>query len=152
MEPTLNIDDRVLVNKLSYKFGDISRGDLVVFHRPAGQIDGEDDLIKRVIALPGETIEIHEGNIYILPEGETELRQLIEPYLQDGVTTSGFDNTDNCQSGTETSCVIPEDHVFVMGDNRSGSKDSRFFGPVPDDSIVGRAFLRVWPLGDISLL
>ncbi len=152
MEPTLQIDDRVLVNKLSYQFGDIGRGDLIVFHRPEDQLQGEDDLIKRVIGLPGETIEIHEGRIYILPVGETELRALTEPYLPEGITTGGFVNTDNCAAATETSCTIPDGYIFVMGDNRPGSKDSRFFGPISEDLVVGRAFLRVWPLGDIGFL
>jgi signal peptidase I len=152
MEPTLNIDDRVLVNKLSYEFGDIGRGDLIVFHRPPGQIQGEDDLIKRVIGLPGETIQIQDGSVYILPVGSTELRGLREPYISEGITTSGFANTDRCAAATEISCEIPPGHVFVMGDNRTGSKDSRVFGPIPEDFVVGRAFLRVWPLGDISFL
>jgi signal peptidase I len=152
MEPTLKIDDRVLVNKLSYEFGDIGRGDLIVFHRPPGQIQGEDDLIKRVIGLPGETIQIQDGSVYILPVGSTELRGLREPYISEGITTSGFANTDRCAAATEISCEIPPGHVFVMGDNRTGSKDSRVFGPIPEDFVVGRAFLRVWPLGDISFL
>lgn len=152
MEPTLQIGDRVLVNKLSYDFGDIGRGDLIVFNRPANQADGEDDLIKRVIALPGETIEIRDGEVFITTVDNPAQQRLEEPYLATGITTTGLVNTEACARATATSCEIPEGFVFVMGDNRPGSRDSRVFGPIPDDLVVGRAFLRVWPLGDIGFL
>lgn len=152
MEPTLQVGDRVLVNKLSYDFGDISRGDLIVFNRPETQTDGEDDLIKRVIALPGETIEIREGEVFITTAGSDEQQLLREPYLEDAVATAGIVNNENCVDPTPGTCTIPEDYVFVMGDNRPGSRDSRFFGPIPEDLVVGRAFLRVWPLGDVGFL
>ncbi len=152
MEPTLEIGDRVLVNKLSYNFGDIGRGDLIVFHRPPDQPDGEDDLIKRVIALGGEVIEMRDGEVFITTAGSTEQQRLDEPYLADEIRTTGLVNTENCVNPTANSCEIPEGHVFVLGDNRTGSRDSRWFGPISEDLVVGRAFLRVWPLGNIGFL
>lgn len=152
MEPTLQIGDRVLVNKLSYDFGDIGRGDLVVFNRPPNQPDGEDDLIKRVIALPGETIEIRDGQVFITTVDNPNQQRLEEPYLAEGVSTTGLVNTQACVNATATSCTIPDGFVFVMGDNRPGSRDSRVFGPISEDLVVGRAFLRVWPLGDVGFL
>ena len=152
MEPTLQIGDRVLVNKLSYDFGDIGRGDLVVFNRPPNQPDGEDDLIKRVIALEGETIEIRDGQVFITTVDNPNQQRLEEPYLAEGISTTGLVNTQACVNATATSCTIPDGFVFVMGDNRPGSRDSRVFGPISEDLVVGRAFLRVWPLGDIGFL
>jgi len=136
MFPTLHEGDRVLVNKLSYQLHDVNRGDMVVFDRPDGQPESEiKDLIKRVIGLPGETIEARDGVVYI--DGE----RLQEPYLVDGMRTENLAEQE-----------VPAGHVWVMGDNRSGSSDSRVFGPIDEDTIVGRAFIRVWPLPDISLL
>lgn len=152
MVPTLEVGDRVLVNKLSYEFGEVGRGDLVVFNRPANQTSGEDDLIKRVIALEGETIEVRENTIFITLPGSDTPQRLEEPYLVEGMRITGLVDTSNCDNPTPTTCTIPEDHVFVMGDNRTGSRDSRAFGPIDEDLIVGRAFLRVWPLSSISFL
>lgn len=136
MYPTLDKGDRVLVNKLSYKLHDVHRGDLVVFERPPGQPASEiKDLIKRVVGLPGDEIEARNGTVYV------DGKKLDEPYLVDGVTT------DNLPRQT-----VPDGEVFVMGDNRGDSADSRVFGPIDEDSIVGRAFIRVWPVPDIGLL
>lgn len=136
MEPTLNIKDRVLVNKLSYDFHDVHRGDIVVFRSPPGEGDPEiKDLIKRVIGLPDETVEGHDGRVFI--NGDP----LKEPYLPEGVSTSSFPPQ-----------KIPPGHLWMMGDNRSNSKDSRVFGPINDNLVVGRAFILVWPLGSIRLL
>ena len=136
MYPTLDKGDRVLVNKLSYKVHDVHRGDLVVFERPPGQPASTiKDLIKRVVGLPGESIEARAGAVYI------DGKRISEPYLVDGVTT------DNLPRQT-----IPKDEIFVMGDNRGDSADSRVFGPIYEDTIVGRAFIRVWPIPDIGLL
>ena len=136
MYPTLDQGDRVLVNKLSYKMHDVHRGDIIVFERPPGQPASEiKDLIKRVVGLPGDTIEAKQGVVYI------DGKKLAEPYLVDGVTTTNLRRQD-----------IPAGHVFVMGDNRGDSADSRVFGPIDEDTIVGRAFIRVWPLPDIGLL
>ncbi len=138
MEPTLQIDDRVLVNKLSYDAHDVNRGDLIVFRRPE-EISGDTrDLIKRVIGLPGESVSTDPDTGEVLIDGQP----LIEPYLEPSVRSSGL----------ETPVVVSEDHVFVMGDNRGNSQDSRVFGPIETDSIVGRAFIRVWPLDTIDFL
>jgi signal peptidase I len=139
MEPTLDVGDRVLVNKLSYKFHDVNRGDVVVFERPPGASTGQDgeikDLIKRVVAVGGDTVEAKEGNVYV--NGE----QIDEDYLEPGTPTDNLPLT-----------TIPEGQVFVMGDNRTNSEDSRIFGPIDEDAIVGRAFIRVLPITDIGWL
>ena len=146
MEPTLSSGDRILVNKVSYRLHDVNRGDLVVFHpRPESGV-GADDLIKRVIALPGETVTIDGGRVLI--DGGL----LIEPYLPVPDGTAAFGMVPWCADETSAACRVPDGHVFVMGDNRGNSRDSRYFGPVPVDSIVGRAFVRVWPLGGLDRL
>ncbi|MDZ7679665.1 MAG: signal peptidase I [Acidimicrobiales bacterium] len=136
MEPTLVNRDRVVVNKLSYRLHDVNRGDLVVFDRPPNEpVTDIEELIKRVIGLPGETVEARDGSIYIDGQG------LNEPYLNSETFTQAF--------GPIT---VPADHVFVMGDNRGNSRDSRVFGPIDQDLIVGRAFVLVWPLGRLGFL
>lgn len=150
MEPTLYKNDRILVNKLSYKLHAVHRGDLVVFEKPPGETNaGVNDLIKRVIALPNETIEQRGNQIYV------DDKLLSEPYLRDGqaegVAISWVDGCANPPS-ERTKCTIPAGHVWVMGDNRDHSHDSRFFGPITESSIVGRAFVKVWPLNKIGFL
>ena len=152
MTPTLQVGDRVLVNKLSYEVGDIGRGDLVVFGRPATESTVKTDLIKRVIGLEGELIEIIEGRIYITQSESSSRQLLVEPYLASTTYTRGFDNTDLCEKATENSCLIPDNHVFVLGDNRDGSRDSRFFGPIDENTVVGRAFIRLWPISSLKFL
>ena len=146
MEPTLQNGDRVLVNKLGYDIGDVNRGDLVVFERPLG-VSGrqEDDLIKRVIALPGEVIKFVEGDVYI------DNRRLHEPYLESpGITTGRMSS--GCEALVDGGCLIGAGQVFVMGDNRANSTDSRAFGPISEHLIVGHAFLRLWPMTDFGRL
>jgi signal peptidase I len=134
MEKTLLVDDRVLVNKLAYKMGDVDRGDVVVFKRPPKETDTSiKDLIKRVVGLPGETIEARNGVVYINSVA------LAEPYLQPGMPTNELPPT-----------VVPEGTYFVMGDNRTNSFDSRRFDPIPDDLLVGRAEARIWPLSRLD--
>jgi signal peptidase I len=137
MVPTLRDGDRVLVNKLSYNAHDINRGDVLVFARPDGlpaSPDEPEDLIKRVIGLPGETVTAREGTIFI------DERELTEPYLTEGTATFNID----------TPILVPDEHVLVLGDNRTNSTDGRSFGPVPTDSVVGRAFMIMWPPGRIG--
>jgi signal peptidase I len=149
MEPQLQEGDRVLVSRTAYRLHDVRRGDIVVFPSPtADPVDegfvertvndlletvalrdpGEDELIKRVLGLPGETIAGVDGRVVI------DGRVVSEPYLPDDVRTADF--------GPVT---IPEGHVFVMGDNRGNSADSRVIGAIEVDTIVGRAIARIWP-------
>jgi signal peptidase I len=141
MNDTLLEGDRVMVNKLAYRLGDPARGDVIVFDSPMeagglvrhvaeslGLSSPDSALIKRIIALGGETIEIRQNRVYI--DGQP----LDEPYLKDGSSMPSY--------GPFT---VPEGWVFVMGDNRSSSSDSRVFGPVDEGEIVGKAFARVWP-------
>jgi signal peptidase I len=148
MKPTLNVGDRVLVNKVSYRLHDVNRGDIVVFETPpkAKDANGEiKDLVKRVIALPGESFSTRDGGVYI------NGRPLKEPYLQRGVQTCA-PNTSATGCGDVAPTTIPAGDILVLGDNRPASKDSRFFGPIKESSIVGRVFLRIWPLNDLGFL
>ena len=147
MLPTLERGDRVLVNKLSYDLHDVNRGDVIVFELDPEDVapDGIKDLIKRVIGLPGDVIETRDGTVYVND------RPLAEPYLASGTITGDPDDGQNPAIERQT---VPEGHVYVLGDNRSNSQDSRYAsrGPIPIDSIVGRAFILVWPPGDIGSL
>ena len=147
MLPTLEDGNRVVVNHLSYQLGEVERGQVVVFDRPPS-LDGENDLIKRIIGLPGETIRLVDTNVYI------EGLRVIEPYLLVSESTRSKGPIPGCAQplADANQCVIPEGHVFVMGDNRRGSADSREFGPVGIDTIVGRAVGIVWPPTDLSQL
>lgn len=147
MEPTLQKGDRVLVNKVSYDVHHVRRGDVVVFEIPPASIgpDGIKDLIKRVIGLPGDTIESRDGIVYVND------RRLTEPYLPAGTLTGNPADGSNPPIVRQ---VVPAGKVFVMGDNRANSHDSRYSdrGPIPISSIVGRAFVLVWPPGKMGAL
>ncbi|HEX2046260.1 MAG TPA: signal peptidase I [Acidimicrobiales bacterium] len=158
MLPQLQINDRVVVSKISYRLHDPRRGDILVFDAPGdGEEDDADPLperalrglaesigvvapstdeyIKRVVALPGERVEGHHGKVLV------DGLELVEPYLPAGTVTSDF-----------PAVVVPPQTVFVLGDNRANSADSRTFGPIPRSTVVGRAILRVWPLAHASFL
>jgi len=161
MLPQLKIDDRVVVSKVAYKTHDPRRGDIIVFDDPRPGVDttettertgfskwirkvGEgvgvvqpstDEFIKRVIGLPGDRVEGRDGRVFV------NNRELREPYLPPGVTTSDFPQQ-----------TVAAGRLWVMGDNRSGSADSRVFGQIEIDSIVGRAVVRVWPFSHTSFL
>ena len=145
MYPTLREGDRVLVNKLSYRLHDVNRGDVIVFERPASETSSNiPDLIKRVVGLPGESISFIDGAVYV------DGKRLDESYLSDGTVTSSANAPNKCTA--EAPCVVPSGQVWVMGDNRSDSKDSRYFGSIDESTIVGRAFVTVWPIGRFGLL
>jgi signal peptidase I len=135
MTPTLQVNDRVIVDKLSYQFHDPHRKDLIVFTTPPNVSRQFKDLVKRVIGLPGDRVEAHDGHVFV------NGKQLDEPYLAEGTTTKDF--------GPIT---VPPGHYWVMGDNRGFSEDSRIFGPIAGSTIVGRAFLRIWPLSRFGFL
>jgi len=152
MIPTLEIHDRVLVNKLSYKFHDVHRGDIVVFTTPPGFNDKSiKDLVKRVIGLPGETVESPNGKVTI------NGRALNEPYLAKGTPTD-FSNPamrfPNCAPPPDgkPGCVVPAGSYLVLGDNRTASQDGRYFGTIKESLIVGRVFMRIWPPNRIGFL
>ena len=133
-------DNRVLVNKLAYQLGNIDRGDVVVFDRTTmnGTEIEHDDLIKRVIALGGEQIEIKSCVVYV--NGE----ELIEPYLPKRDTQLA-DPSSRCGTVDMELQTIDNGQVFLMGDNRPQSFDSRMFGAINQDLIIGQAFVLIWP-------
>jgi signal peptidase I len=158
--PTLETGDRVLVEKIGYRIGDPARGDIVVFDNSFQQevspsddrsvttkigdalrglfgapTSGYSDIIKRVVAVGGDRVEARDGAVFV------NGAPIDEPYLDQGVTTGDF-----------SPVTVPDDKVFVMGDNRGHSGDSRSFGPVPLDAIVGKAFIVVWPPGDVGAI
>ena len=157
MLPQLQVNDRIVVSKLAYRLHDPRRGDIVVFDSPTprpeedeglvekvveglGQALGvtppsTDEFVKRVIALPGETVEGRGGKVYV------DGREVVEPYLPAGTVTSDFSPVE-VRDGT----------VWVMGDNRANSADSRVFGAIRESAIVGRVVARVWPFPDASFL
>ena len=157
MLPQLQIDDRVIVSKISYRLHDPRRGDIVVFDEPGARVPDDsslpekvvrgvlqsiglaapstDEYIKRVVALPGEQVEGRDGHVFV------NGRQVVEPYLPPGRTTSDFPPR-----------VVERGRLWVMGDNRANSSDSRSFGTIAESTVVGRAVLRVWPLSTSSFL
>jgi signal peptidase I len=147
MESTMFQNNRVLVNKLSYRLHDIHRGDVVVFDRVT--TDGvevqHDDLIKRVIGLSGDTVSISDCVVSV------NGKQVEEPYLNDyDLAQSNLD--DRCRVPEMAATTVASGQLFVMGDNRPQSFDSRMFGTVDEDLVVGRAFVIIWPLGSFRWL
>ncbi len=158
MVPTLKYGDRVLVNKFIYRFTEPERGDVIVFKSVEGgklppeqnpierfvsifRDDGpqplpRQDLIKRVVGVSGDEISVRRGKLFVNGERQKE------PFVN-----KGFPDRSSAPPTT-----VPKNHVFVMGDNRANSQDSRVFGPVPYENIEGEAFLRFWPPGRIGLL
>jgi signal peptidase I len=132
MEPNLHTDQRLVVEKVSYRFHGPQRFDVVVLKMPS---QGDELLIKRVVGLPGETVEIHDGHVYI--DGQ----RLDEPFLEEAT-----------RPGRHGTVVVPPLHVYVLGDNRNHSNDSRSFGPVPIENLVGRAWISYWPLENLGVV
>lgn len=147
MESTLFQDNRVLVSKFSYRLHDIGRGDVVVFDRVTnnGQQVQHDDLIKRVIGLSGDVVEIKDCVVYV------NNRMLIEPYLN-SYDLAQKSLEDRCRIPTLVAQQVPPNEIFVMGDNRPQSYDSRMFGPISKNLVVGRAFVVLWPITAFKLL
>ena len=131
MEPNLHTNERLVIEKLSYHFHGPRRGDVVVLRDPSG---GPELLIKRVVGLPGERVTLADGRVYV------DGTPIDEPYL------------DQPTQGGGRSWVVPPFHVFVMGDNRGASRDSRIFGTVPMEELIGKALFRYWPLQEIGLV
>jgi signal peptidase I len=141
MEPTLHgckhcEPDLVLVDKLSYRFGSVARSDVVVFDRPPLAPPEDEQLIKRVIGLPGETVSGHDGKVFI------GARALVEPYVNPACSGTG----------DFAAVMVPAGNYFVMGDNRCDSLDSRVFGVIAGSSIVGRSVAVSWPLKHLRWL
>jgi signal peptidase I len=137
MEDTLLIGDRVLVDRISWRFSTPQRGDIVVFHPPfAGPV-----LIKRIIGLPGDVVSLKDGAVYV------NGRRLSEPYVRrvDGRPVPSQPFSNGLPWSLQQPYKVPPGSYFVMGDNRVDSGDSRDFGPVPRKQFVGRAFARYWP-------
>ncbi len=153
MEPTLDIGQRVLVNRFLYHFTDPKIGDIVVFHPPAGADRGgvcgvahskqeacpeptpgksDENFIKRIVAGPGDTLAVRNGHPVV-----NGVVKLDEPYIRPSVTCA--------VCNLPKAIDIPPDYYFMMGDNRGASEDSRFWGPVPRDWIIGKAFVTYWP-------
>jgi signal peptidase I len=140
MLSTLQDGDRVLVNRLSYRLHDPRRGDVVVLKRFDSPSTPERDLIKRVIGLEGERVRVTDCVVYINDQ------PLDEPYLDPAIQ-----QTDGC-GGDQSEITIQANTVFVLGDHRGRSSDSRVFGTVPFDLLIGRAFIIIWPIGDWAWL
>ena len=135
MYPTLNDKDYLILNRMAYKLGDINRGDIIVFKSDLKQENGkEKDLIKRVIAIPGDHLVIKDSKVYINGEVQNE------PYIHNEYTSGDID------------IVIPENDVFVMGDNRENSRDSRSsdVGLVNESDIIGEVMIRLFPFNKIG--
>jgi signal peptidase I len=147
MESTLFENNRVLVNKLSYRLHDIRRSDVVVFDRitTSGGVIAHDDLIKRVIGIEGDTVEIKDCKVLV------NAKEIQEPYLDESVLALP-NAVERCRVIDMKPITVPKDQLFVMGDNRPESYDSRSFGTIPKHLVVGRAFAIVWPFGRIATL
>lgn len=133
MEPNFYEGQFVLVNKLAFRLGEPERGDVVVFHNPNNT---DEDYIKRVVGLPGDTVTVVGDNIFI--NGEQMVQDFVHNLNPDYETFGPL--------------VVPDSTLFVMGDNRPNSSDSRRIGPIPQDLVVGKAWLRVWPLNTFGIV
>jgi signal peptidase I len=132
MVPTLQDGEFVLVNRLAYQMGTHQRGDIIVFHHPSGQ--KQEDLIKRVIGLPGDRIRAENGSIYV---NDVQLKEA--EYTKDPPAYTG-------------EWVVPDGQLFVLGDNRNNSSDSHQWGFVQYDDIVGKAVVIYWPINQVKLI
>jgi len=138
MEPNFHNNEYILTDKISYKFKDPVRGEVIIFNAPTNP---DVDYIKRVIGLPGERVKVEKGYVYVNDV------KLSEPYLRD--LTNLFPGS-FLQEGVDI--TVPENNLFVMGDNRPHSSDSREFGPIPRRLIIGHAVIRYWPINVIGFI
>jgi signal peptidase I len=136
MVPTIEVQDRFLSNKTAYWFEKLPRRYDIIIFKPPAELHVKEDFVKRVIGLPGETIRVHNGVVYIND------KPLQEPYI----------TPDRAPVAEFASFIIPEGNVFVMGDNRNNSQDSRYWGPLPLGNIKGKAWWRFWPLNRIGVV
>lgn len=149
MLTTIQPSDYVLIDKLTPRWDDYGRGDIVVFQPPNAYERSGVPFIKRVIGLPGETVRLENGAVFIIPAGGLPIR-LDEPYIVLSTGGQPAPTLPRDAQGT-TQWVIPAGQFFVMGDNRPDSQDSRVFGPIERDLIIGRAFIRYFPLDRITI-
>jgi signal peptidase I len=144
METTVMPDQYVLIDKLTPRWAPYARGDIVVLHPPTDFIDLNDvPFIKRVIGLPGDRIELKDGKVLV--NGTA----LDEPYL---FTAGGTRQPTNPTGGSASEWLVPAGELFVMGDHRQASADSRTFGPIEISQVIGRAWLRYWPVDSFGIL
>lgn len=149
MIPTLLQDEYVLIDKLTPRFSDYQRGDIVVFTPPPGYEQGGVPFIKRVIGIPGDAVSLVNGRVFVAPGGG-EPRELDEQYI---ATVDGeFVATVPRDAPGTSEWRVPDGMYFVMGDNRERSQDSRVFGPISGDLIVGRGWVRYFPIDRIAFL
>lgn len=141
MEPSFHNNDYLVVDEISYRFGEPKRGDIIVFKYPKDQ---RMNLIKRIIGLPGETIKISNGKITIYNKDSEEGILLKESYLSEKTLT--------CSFGDESEIKLRDDEFYGLGDNRENSEDSRIFGPIKKDLIIGKVLLRGWPPYRIGIM
>jgi signal peptidase I len=149
MEPTLQVGDRIVVDKLSYHLHGVDRTNIVVFSTPPNENCAGPpvaDLVKRVIGLPGETISLQDGSVYI------NGRLLPEPFLQPAIRTDTYPGPSNNGYALHHPYRIPAGEVFVMGDNRPESCDSRYWGPIRESTIVGKVDMRIWPMSRLGFI
>ncbi len=147
MLPTLQINDRLIIDKVTYLFSDPKRGDIVVFN-PTAQLEKEkykDAFIKRVIGLPGDRIDVKAGKVYLNNKLLTE-NYLDELSNRDWSTTDRFTSNELYKVPWPKDGVVPKGQYLVLGDNRNNSYDSHYWGFVPKDKIVGKASVRFWPI------
>jgi signal peptidase I len=148
MEPTLNVNDRILVDKLAYHFHSVHTGDVVVFTTPKDEHCAGppvNDLVKRVIGLAGQTITLSDGQVYI------DSKLLTQSWLPAAVQHQTYPIQNGSPYGLSKPYRVPANEVFVMGDNRTESCDSRYWGPIKTSTIVGKVDIRFWPLSRFKL-
>lgn len=150
MFPTVNPGEYVLIDKISPRFQDYQRGDIVVFQPPEGFGQGGVPFIKRVIGLPGDTVSLENGRVFVTPAGGSPVR-LDEPYVVRAIDGEAAPTLPKNADGSSSWTIAPGTY-FVMGDNRPNSQDSRVFGPVNRELIIGRAWLRYFPLDRVGFV